>query len=86
MLTISKKRKKEIEALRDEDIDYSDIPETDAAFWESAEIQMPEPKQGVYIRLDADILDWLKKEGKGYQTRINAILRTYYEAHKNNRP
>lgn len=83
MTTISKKRLKEIKAMRDEDIDYSDIPETDEAFWKHAEIIMPEPKQGVYIRLDSDILSWFKKEGKGYQTRINSILRTYYEAHKN---
>ena len=82
-MTISKKRLKEIEAIREEDIDYSDIPETDATFWANAELKNPEPKKGVYIRLDPDILDWLKKQGKGYQTRINAILRSYYEAHKN---
>jgi len=34
------------------------------------------------IRLDEDVLTWLKAQGKGYQTRINAILRTYYEAHQ----
>ena len=82
-MTLSKKRLEEIKAIQDENIDYSDIPETDEDFWAEAEIKMPEPKKGVYIRLDPDILDWLKKQGKGYQTRINAILRTYYEAHKN---
>ena len=71
-----------IEAIRDADIDYSDIPETDAAFWAEAELRMPEPKKGVYIRLDPDVLDWLKSQGKGYQTRINAILRQYMEAHR----
>jgi uncharacterized protein (DUF4415 family) len=81
-MTISKKRLKEIEAIRDEDIDYSDIPETDTAFWADAELRMPEPKKGVYIRLDPDILDWLKAQGPGYQTRINAILRQYKEAHR----
>ena len=82
-MTLSKKRLEEIKAIRDENIDYSDIPETDEAFWAEAEIKTPEPKKGVYIRLDPDILDWLKKQGKDYQTRINAILRAYYEAHKN---
>jgi uncharacterized protein (DUF4415 family) len=82
-MTLSKKRLEEIKAIQDENIDYSDIPKTDEDFWAEAEIKMPEPKKGVYIRLDPDILDWLKRQGKGYQARINAILRAYYEAHKN---
>jgi len=81
-MTISKERLKKIEALRDEDIDYSDIPETDGAFWEKAELRIPKPKKGVYLRLDQDLLDWLKYQGPGYQTRINAILRSYMETHK----
>lgn len=44
-MTISQKRLKEIEAIRDEAIDYSDIPETDAAFWADAEFRMPRPKR-----------------------------------------
>jgi uncharacterized protein (DUF4415 family) len=40
---------------------------------------MPEAKKPITIRLDADLLDWLRKQ-KGYQTRINAVLRTYMEA------
>jgi uncharacterized protein (DUF4415 family) len=73
---------KDIEAIRDEDIDYSDIPETDAAFWMAAELRMPQTKKGVYLRLDQDVLEWLKAQGPGYQTRINAILRAYMEAHQ----
>ena len=34
------------------------------------------------IRLDADVLAWMKSQGRGYQTRINAVLRAYYEAHR----
>jgi uncharacterized protein (DUF4415 family) len=63
-MSISKKRLKEIEAIKDEDIDYSDIPEADESFWRRAELQMPQPKKGVYVRLDADVLDWLKSKGK----------------------
>ena len=81
-MTISKKRLKAIEAIADEDIDYSDISETDDAFWEKAELRMPQPKKGVYLRLDQDLLDWLKRQGPGYQTRINAILRSYMETHR----
>lgn len=82
-LSISKERLAELEAIKDKDIDYSDIPELDEQFWKNAEVRLPENKKGVYIRLDNDVLDWMKAQGKGYQSRINAILRSYYEAHKN---
>ncbi len=41
-------------------------------------------KKQLTIRLDADVLSWLKDQGRGYQSRINAILRAYYEAHQGN--
>jgi len=52
---------------------------TDAKFWEKARVVMPEAKKSITIRLDADLLEWLRKQ-KGYQTRINAVLRTYMDA------
>ncbi len=79
-MSISKKRLTEIEAIRDEDIDYSDIPEADEDFWRRAELQMPRPKKGIYVRLDADVIEWLKSKGKGYQTRMNAMLRVLMES------
>ncbi len=79
-MSISKKRLKEIEAIKDKDIDYSDIPEASEDFWRRAELQMPRPKKGVYVRLDADVLDWPKSKGKGYQTRMNAMLRALMES------
>jgi uncharacterized protein (DUF4415 family) len=79
-MSISKKRLKEIEAIRDEDIDYSDIPEASEDFWRRAELLMPRPKRGVYVRLDADVVEWLKSKGKGYQTRMNAMLRVLMES------
>lgn len=57
-----------------------DINPTDAGFWEHAEVIMPQRKPTITIRLDADVLEWLKNQGKGYQTRINAILRSYMKA------
>jgi uncharacterized protein (DUF4415 family) len=66
--------------LKDEEIDYSDIPELDEAFFEKAVIVLPQPKASVSIRLDQEVLDWFKSQGKGYQTRINALLRAYMEA------
>ncbi len=73
---------KRIDALRDEDIDYSDIPALDEGFFEKARMVVPPGKKQLTIRLDADVLAWLKAQGKGYQSRINAILRMYYEAHR----
>jgi uncharacterized protein (DUF4415 family) len=73
---------KRVDALRDEDIDYSDIPELDADFFRKARVVVPPRKQQLTIRVDTDVLAWLKRQGKGYQTRINAILRAYYDAHR----
>jgi uncharacterized protein (DUF4415 family) len=56
-----------------------DARPTDAAFWKKAHVVIPEAKQTITIRLDADLLAWLRRQ-KGYQTRINAVLRTYMEA------
>ena len=64
-MSISKRRLRELKAIKDEDIDYSDIPELDEDFWKRAELHMPQPKKGVYVRLDTDVLDWLKSEGQG---------------------
>jgi uncharacterized protein (DUF4415 family) len=57
-----------------------DAAATDEAFWKDARIVWPRPKETVTIRLDADLLDWLRRE-RGYQTRINAIPRAYMKAH-----
>lgn len=63
--------------MEDHDIDYSDSPELNESFFENATIRMPEPKKAVNIRLDNDVLEWYKKQGTGYQTRMNAVLRMY---------
>lgn len=48
--------------------------------WKTVKIGIPHKKCDVHIRLDDDLLNWLKKGGKGYQTRINAILRSYMQS------
>lgn len=54
-------------------------------FWKHAKVVYPDrPKIATTIRFDADILAWFKAQGRGYQTRMNAVLRSYYEAHHNN--
>ena len=74
----SKTEWERVDAVRDEDIDYSDIPELNDDFFEKATF-VP-AKQTVTIRLDADVITWLKEGGKGYQTRANKILRSVMEA------
>ncbi|HEY0513569.1 MAG TPA: BrnA antitoxin family protein [Thermoanaerobaculia bacterium] len=71
-----------VDAMSDEDIDTSDIPPLDETFFANAEIRMPQAKPSITIRLDPDILEWFKGQGRGYQTRINAVLRKYVEAQK----
>jgi uncharacterized protein (DUF4415 family) len=74
-----------IDRMGDEDIDTSDIPPLDASFFQEAQLRMPRAKPPITIRLDPDVLDWFKEQGKGYQTRINAVLRMYMEAQKGRR-
>ena len=75
---------KKLDEIKNENIDYSDIPELDEEFWKNAVIEYPEKKKPVTLRLDTDVLEWFKSTGKGYQTKINAILRSFYESHKRN--
>ncbi|MGH7182968.1 MAG: BrnA antitoxin family protein [Nitrospiraceae bacterium] len=71
-----------INALKNKDLDFSDIPKQGKAFFKRAILRLPEPKTAVTIRLDRQVLNWFKAKGPGYQTRINALLRAYMEAHK----
>jgi uncharacterized protein (DUF4415 family) len=66
--------------MKDSNIDYSDIPPLGDEFFEKATVEWPPAKQQLTIRLDADVLNWLKANGKGYQTRINRILRAAMES------
>ena len=70
----------ELEALKnikDEDIDYSDIPELDETFWKNARLVEPEGTQQITLRVKKSVLDLFKATGKGYQTRMNAVLESY---------
>jgi uncharacterized protein (DUF4415 family) len=78
---LTETQKKNLEALanmKDEDIDTSDIPELTDEFWKNAVRGNPfyrPVKKAVSLRLDADVIAWRKKDGTGYQTRANNILR-----------
>ena len=70
-----------VAAIADERIDYSDAPHLPDAAWLKV-TEPPDVKQQITLRLDADVLDFFRLTGKRYQTRINAVLRSYMEAHK----
>jgi len=71
-----------IAAMPDEQIDYRDAPSLPDAVWMKAAAELPCTKQQITLRLDAEVLDFFKHTGKRYQSRINAVLRSYVEAHK----
>jgi uncharacterized protein (DUF4415 family) len=68
-----------VDKLRDRDIDYSDIPELDDEVFAQPLVPWPPRKEPITIRVDADVLDWFKLQGRGYQTRINQVLRRYMD-------
>ena len=81
-MTISKKRLAELHAIEDDDIDTSEIPEVDEEFFAQAKLIMPTStgKSAVSMRIDDDVLEWFRGQGKGYQTRMNAVLRAYMQS------
>ena len=68
-----------IKALKDRDIDFSDVPELDDDFLAGATL-WPGKKKQITLRLDPDVVDFFKTKGRGYQSNINAALRRYMEA------
>lgn len=75
-----------LDAMTDEDIDLSDCPEITPEMFAKAVVRRGLPtakaKTQVTLRIDSDVLDWFKSQGRGYQTHINQLLRAYMEAHK----
>jgi uncharacterized protein (DUF4415 family) len=74
-----------IDRMREAEIDYSDIPPLDKTFLKRATAAWPPAKKQLTIRIDTDVLKWLRAQGKGYQTRINRILRVVMESQPMNR-
>ena len=87
--TISEKSQTDwarVDALTDDEIDVSEIPEVSAEMFARAVVRrglQPVPRKAqLTLRIDSDVLEWFKQQGQGYQTKINALLRAYKEAHK----
>jgi len=75
-----------VRALTYEEIEAAIASDPDEAGWEvdwsTAMAGIPGPKEQITLRIDGDIVNWFKDTGKGYQTRINTVLRRYVEAQK----
>ncbi|MDO9415248.1 BrnA antitoxin family protein [Pararhizobium sp.] len=76
-MSISQKRLETLAARTDDQIDYSDIPELDQEFWKNAMLVEPEGTQQVTLRVKKSVLEAYKATGKGYQTRMNAVLKSF---------
>ena len=76
---------KRVDAVRDEDIDFSDNPEWTPEDFAKAVVRVGfkpvPPKEQITLRVDADVLEWFRARGAGYQTQINALLRAYMNEH-----
>lgn len=75
-----------LEAMTDEEIDFSDCPEITPEMFAKAIVRkgLPNPQTKIQVTLpiDSDILEWFESQGQGYQTQINSLLRTYMETHQ----
>lgn len=70
----------QLATMPDSKINVSDISELGPDFFANATLRLPEPKKPISLRIDSDILEWYKKQGTGYQTVMNAVLRLYMDA------
>jgi uncharacterized protein (DUF4415 family) len=72
-----------VRALTEEELEASiDRDEEGEIDWSTIQVGLPRTKQQLTLRLDGDVIDWFKAQGAGYQTRMNAVLRSYVEAHR----
>ena len=71
-----------VAAMPDECIDYTDAPYRPDAVWMKAAEQIPPTKKQITLRIDAEVLEFFKHTGKRYQSRMNAVLRSYVKAQR----
>lgn len=68
-----------LEAMTDEEIDYSDIPPLTEEFFEKATLRVPATQAHSLVQLDPDVMTWFQSQGAEYKTLINSVLRRYIE-------
>jgi len=74
-----------LDKMKDKDIDLTDAPEITPEMFAKAIVRRgfkPRTKKQVTLRVDSDVLEWYKKQGRGYQTKINLLLRAYMDEHR----
>lgn len=71
-----------VDSLEDDEIDTSDISPLDEDFFKRAKLRQPHHRVSVTIDVDEEVWEWFKAQGDDYQTRLNAALRIYAEAHQ----
>ncbi len=76
-----------VDALTEEELEASiDHDEEGEIDWSTVQVGIPGPKQQLTVRFDADVVEWFKAQGAGYQTRMNAVLRSFVEAQNKRTP
>ncbi len=81
---MSKSSKTDLDALKrlsDNDIDFSDVPQLDESFFQSAQLRIPANQAPYFVRLEPDVLAWFQAQGTHYQELINAALRDHITSH-----
>lgn len=72
-----------VDALSNQDVEAAIDREDEGAIdWSTVQVGLPGPKQQLTVRFDQDVVEWFKAQGAGYQTRMNAVLRSFMEARK----
>lgn len=71
-----------IDAMTDDEIDTSDIPELDDEFFAKAELRMPKDKHSVLLSIDEETYEWFAEQGPDFRFRMNAALKIYADAHR----
>ncbi len=72
----------QIAAAQDKSIDFGDIRELDETFWREAELVEPDHTEQITMRVKRSVLEYFRASGKGYQTRMNRVLESYVQAHR----
>ena len=74
-----------VDAMTEEELERNIAADPDSDLpvdWTKARLVLPQRKESIHLRVDPDVLAWFRRQGRGYLTRMNAVLRAYYEAHR----
>ncbi|HQU91145.1 MAG TPA: BrnA antitoxin family protein [Pyrinomonadaceae bacterium] len=82
MKTESKTDWARVDAMTDDEIDTSDIPELDEEFFAQAELRMPKDKHSILLSIDEETYEWFEDQGPDFRSRMNAALKIYADAHR----